>query len=356
MIYANGALTYADEMNQQVESIDFRGTREFQRAESFYAAAEARMTGMLVHSGTMEAQSFFLSGVYLMATMRPLAAWRMFVQALTCCQIILSGADDPNNPDQHQYGLQQSLYWTVFKSEIELRLELNITRNHPIFDLSYPEFYPSPPRAISSERESSVWYYYLAEIALRRLANRALNTFHRSRPIITSSVASSMVENLESQAAHWSASLPSVLKPEVSTSPEAPESLRTVLRYILNGHLTDCYEMIYWHFLAHFFEEDTPSTLPSIEANASKALHICMQRIRSDAYGFRKRHHGSFLMLRSCTRSALTLLAASRNPHLHPLLPSGWQGAVDQVKGLLRFWQRECPDAADRLAILERLT
>jgi hypothetical protein len=337
-------------LRSQAESIDFRNTRDFNRAEGFYHAAEARMTGMLVNSGTIEAQCFFLSGVYLMTTMRPLAAWRMFVQALTCCQVLLSGADDPNNP------AQQSLYWTCFKSELELRLELNITRNHPVFDLSYPEFYPSPPRAISSDKESSVWYYYLAEIALRRLANRTLNTFHRSKPIISSPVASSMVENFENQALSWLSSLPSVLRPEVSNTPEVDERLETVLRYILNGHLIDCYEMMYWHFLSHYFEEDPPSVSRSIESNASKALQTCMQRIRSDAYGFHRRHHGSWLMLRSCTRSALTLLAASRNTYLIGLLPHGWQGAVNQVKGLLHFWRSECPDAADRLSLLERLT
>lgn len=309
---------------------------------------------MLFKSGIIEAQCFFLSGVYLMTTMRPLAAWRMFVQALTCCQVLLSGVDKTGGAEQRQIGLQQSLYWTCFKSELELRLELNITKN-PVFDLSYPDFYPSPPRAIHSDKEV-VWYYYLAEIALRRLGNRVLNTFHKNKPIITSSVAGSMVQNFENQAANWLSSLPAALKPEVSAESARDGRLETVLRYILNGHLIDCYEMMYWHFLAHFFEEDTPSTSQTIETYASKALQICVQRIQSDSFGFRRRHHGTWLMLRSCTRSALVLLAASRNPHLHSLLPQGWQGAVDQVKGLLRFWQQESQDAADRLEVVEHMS
>lgn len=312
------------------------------------------MSPFLITSGIMEVQCFFLSGVFLRTTMRPLAAWRMFVQALSCCQILLSDAEKAEGPQQLQIGLRQSLYWTCFKSELELRLELNVTKN-PVFDLSYPDFYPSPPRAIHSDKEI-VWYYYLAEIALRRLGNRVLNTFHKNKPIITSSVASSMVQNFENQAANWLSSLPSVLKPEASNEPQRDERLETVLRYILNGHLIDCYEMMYWNSLAHFFEEDTPSTSEAIESHAAKALQICMQRIRSDSFGFRRRHHGTWLMLRSCTRSALILLAASRNPHLHELLPHGWQGAVEQVKGLLLFWGQESPDAANRLNVLAQMT
>jgi hypothetical protein len=347
--------------------MEFRHSREFQRAQSYFHAAQSRMSSMLCTSGILEAQCFFLSGVYLMATMRPLAAWRMFVQALTCCQVLMSTSEhhDPTSG----VGLQQSLYWTCFKSELELRLELNITRN-PIFDLTYPSFYPSPPRAIHADKEV-VWYYYLAEIALRRLGNRVLTTFHKQKPAIRSAIAASMVQNFENQASNWLASLPPALKLDSSHRNESithhdTAQLETSLRYILNAHLIDCYEMMYWHFLAHYFDSppsDTVSPLspaapstPQIETYAAKALQVAIQRIHADSYGFRQRHHGSWLMLRSCSRSALVLLAASRHPSLRKLVPRGWQDAVESVKGLLRFWADECADARARLRIVEELS
>jgi hypothetical protein len=40
--------------------------------------------------------------------------------------------------------------------------------------LTYPALFPSPPTGLKPEEEA-VWYFYLAEIALRRLGNRILN-------------------------------------------------------------------------------------------------------------------------------------------------------------------------------------
>jgi hypothetical protein len=73
---------------------------------------------LLCRSGVIEAQCFFLAGVYLMSTIRPIEAWKMFVQALACCQ----GFHDHRNTGDSQHEevrqLQQSIYWTCFKSEL----------------------------------------------------------------------------------------------------------------------------------------------------------------------------------------------------------------------------------------------
>lgn len=74
---------------------------------------------LLCKSSVVEAQCFFLAGVYLMATLRPLEAWKMFVQALTCCQSFVSDqpADDLEARERESR-LQESIYWTCFKSEL----------------------------------------------------------------------------------------------------------------------------------------------------------------------------------------------------------------------------------------------
>jgi len=74
---------------------------------------------LLCGSSVIEAQCFFLAGVYLMATLRPFKAWKMFVQALACCQGFCSPprASDNTLPEQERH-LQESVYWTCFKSEL----------------------------------------------------------------------------------------------------------------------------------------------------------------------------------------------------------------------------------------------
>ncbi|KAK5941977.1 Zcf27p [Knufia obscura] len=362
LIYAHGCLSFSEDLNHPTDSMAFRQTVEFKRAEHFFEAAQKRMGLLLCRSTVVEAQCFFLAGVYLMATLRPLEAWKMFVQALTCCQAFVPEQSAGEDRESEQR-LQEGIYWTCFKSELELRLELNVFDNS-IWDLTYPAFYPSPPDGLKSQREV-VWYYYLAEIALRRLGNRILNTFHRaaasthhdhsqSQPTIDIDA----VSGFEQQASDWLRSLPSVLNFEV-TGQSPGGDLVDSLKFILDGHLLDCYEMLYWPFLTEIILHGLPSGTnnnqsQALEQLSLKSLHICVQRIHKNEHGFFARHHGTWLMLRSCTRSALVLLAARKDSVLVNLLPQDWEAAVWKVAKMLRFWRNESRDCEDRLRVIER--
>lgn len=173
LVYAHGCLTFSDHPRSQSESSDVRRTRDFQNAEAYFEAALKRM-GVLFYDCTLiQAQCFFLAGVYLMATLRPLAAWKMFAQALTCCQTFVPDAKDTNLSIDRQLELYKSIYWACFKSELELRIELNVYENST-WDLAYPEFYPLPREEIRTHKQA-IWFYYLGEIALRRLSNSMLH-------------------------------------------------------------------------------------------------------------------------------------------------------------------------------------
>ena len=195
-----------------------------------------------------------------------------------------------------------------------------------------------------------MWYYYLAEIALRRLGNRILNFFHKHNQwkIDTDAVA-----GFEQQAADWIRSLPGVLNFELPGQSPGGD-LSDNLKFILDGHLLDCYEMLYWPFLTEAILNGLqPGGGQALEQLAYKALHICVRRIHKNEGGFFARHHGTWLMLRSCTRSALVLLAARKDPGLSSLLPKDWDIAVWKVVKMLNFWRNESRDCEDRLRIIE---
>ena len=99
----------------------------------------------------------------------------------------------------------------VLSSPIEIRVELNLLESS-ISNIKYPDMFPSPPNMESalatevlpspvsseiaspsvpeqtcqqphqdrsySESQKNSWYYYLSEIALRRIGNNVLNTFY----------------------------------------------------------------------------------------------------------------------------------------------------------------------------------
>lgn len=173
-------------------------------ADSYYNMARKRFG--LLEDGLLAPQCHFLAGIYLMYKLQPLAAWPQFHMASTLCYIYLQcesrradgTPEDRNTLDRR---LEQSLYWSCYKSECELRVELNLP-NSSLPELNYPDTLPTPPmfdafltgnvehspggisdqtsprkRYTSSASEES-WFYYLTEITLRRISNGVLSTFY----------------------------------------------------------------------------------------------------------------------------------------------------------------------------------
>lgn len=150
--------------------------------------------------------------------------------------------------------------------------------------------------------------------------------------------------------------MPEALVLEQATRQDRDESEKhAALRFILSGHLLDCYEMMYWPFTVKAISGrlgDENSSQACLLAR--RGFEVCIKRIKENESGFRHRHHGTWLMLRSCTRSALLLLAAARSGQ-GVMLPKDWEESVAKVMDLLRYWKEETKDTADKLEVLEAL-
>jgi hypothetical protein len=109
---------------------------------------------------------------------------------------------------------------------------------------------------------------------------------------------------------------------------------------------------MYWHFLA---EAIYGRAQEKSEIFLRKGLKVCVDRIQQNQTGFYHRHHGTWLMLRSCTRSALVLLAAERSADLVHLLPPGWEENIFEVIKMLKFWKDESSDVLRMLEIVQVL-
>ena len=217
-----------------------------------------------------------------MYTLRPVLSWQYFFHASTLLQLHLKatysiGESRIESPRASPGGLsaaerktkrlEQSLYWSCFKSECEFRVELPF----PQSELSlgeYPNLFPSPPssnpkansrtsasyhlhgNSSSNEdmapesldsfhayskmneehelrghakhlyNEEESWYYYLTEIALRRIGNRIINSFFcqdRSswlniKPFLR------IAQEFQVQVSSWSAHLPPAMQHFETTS------------------------------------------------------------------------------------------------------------------------------------------
>ena len=252
-----------------------------------------------------------------MYTLRPLQSWNYFFQASNFTQLHLRmthGLSDSfakvlsapsqalSSTDRKARRIEQSLYWSCFKSECEFRVELPM----PQSDISlgeYPALFPSPPspgpvtrdaeaapasssaegitdqdlelrqHAMRLCNEEESWYYYLTEIALRRIGNRIINTFFPTpdraswltniRPLLR------MAQEFEAQVSSWSAHLPPAMQQyETSSMIRAPhlnftgEGARSYvsreLSWAVDNRLLEMQTWLYQPFLYYLIHAGLP--------------------------------------------------------------------------------------------------
>uniref|UniRef100_A0A8H7TND1 Transcription factor domain-containing protein n=1 Tax=Bionectria ochroleuca TaxID=29856 RepID=A0A8H7TND1_BIOOC len=371
-----------------------RNKERLERAEAYFQMAQRRI-GMLHHANSLiSAQCSFLTAVYLMSTLRIMAAWKAFSQAGTQCvgwlaarghiqdsmdghtsEIILHKTTS-GDIEQH---MEDSLYWSCLKSELELRTELGLPGSS-LNEMKYTHLYPSPPspRQLSSgrmrpdsaafrERENleTGWFFYLAEIALRRIMNEALSSRYwagswYSTPGWWATTGErefqQYVEKYEVKLETWQNMLP----PSMAFPRESSGKIGDTLKAILRSHLVDILDVLYFPAVQAVCCQPIQELTSSVIGIAKKALDNAMYRITISEEGYWVRHQGTWLMLRTCSRSALQLLAvafrARSESSLSQILPPEWEHSVIKVIGAIEYWEPESPDLTVLLECLRNLT
>ncbi|KAG5978271.1 hypothetical protein E4U55_006309 [Claviceps digitariae] len=384
------------------------GSQAYADSQVFFQAAQKRIGLLLIRSDIVGAQCLFLSGIYMMMVFQPIYAWRFFSQALAACQHlpflaraqdVVSTQDmlaqDTSTPDDVSNAAasvermsrrdtqEQAVYWSSWKSERELRTELSL----PDFDdidhsgtTLYPPFFPAPPAPApaspdddggpgsEAQRSKASWLFYLAEISLRRLTSRLCREVMSLRRRYASNttfldVLADMTPEYEAQAQQWSDNLPGELSVRSAIDDDG------IARSVLRGKLINLYEMLYWPFVmaslgccgrarcayySHHPRRDRTAPTTVLKAQfvelARRGLDTHMHQIRANEPGFFHRHHGGFFMIRACSRSALTLVAAAKSDMS---MPGGWREAVYKVINMLGYWEEEDGDVAGWRARLE---
>lgn len=185
------------------------------------------------------------------------------------------------------------------------------------------------------------------------------------------------------------------LPPSMRFSATSTEPLYDILPWVLRGHHIDVIEILRFPAILVILNNRKlrPSAvnanLPSVCSEttsqlAKEYLESAVRRIEANAEGLLHRHQGSWLTMRSCTRSALALLALklhcqsesqsncsedqvpedTRANNLTPsrvplqadfILPSRWRHAVILVSSMLKAWESESPDVGRLRLVVEGL-
>ncbi|KAK9802103.1 putative Zn(2)-C6 fungal-type domain-containing protein [Seiridium cardinale] len=366
------------------------------QANAYFIEAQRRIGLVYLESSLLVLQCSFLTSVFLMSTLQIFAAWKSFSQTGTQCLGWLAARGRvhasatslaPPVGDQfeiHNRYVEESIYWSCLKSELlsapspsttlsdELRTELGLPGSS-LNEMRYPNVYPSPPISVplawdtseTTERSRTelelAWFFYLAEIALRRIMNDALSIrYSPSSWYFTKTWWKnqeenqfvSYVEEFTQKLQSWYNTLP----PSMFFSQDPTTGAGDILRGILRGHLVDIREVVYFPSLRALMSQPFHDLGSHTLQIARQALENDLHRIMECQEGFYVRHQGTWLMIRTCTRSCLHLLAVGlrglREPQIASLLPDGWKPAVGSILRLIDYWQDESPDLATLLRTL----
>lgn len=341
--------------------------------------------------------------VYLMYTLRPMLSWQHFHQAAITYQLYLktngrlldnfeiieqshSVLQPGSAAFRKQSRLEQRLYWSCFKSEAEFRVELPLPQSE-IADYDFPKLFPSPPSPpapapyvtsvsdphstadrphVSHDeagthddktvRQTESWYYYLTEVALRRIGNRVINTFFASsreswmciEPYLDIAV------EFEAQVSSWYANLPPTMQRyETNSTIRAPrresvagieiDAVSQELSWATENRLLEMRSWLYQPFL-YYLIHAKPQRVPSqplaspvlASSNRSASLapepagvlwNLILRGIECnltilETRSVPHRHHGLWYDLRAIMCASLILLAIVRSGNID-LIPGG---------------------------------
>ncbi|KAJ4985190.1 vegetative cell wall protein gp1 [Stagonosporopsis vannaccii] len=345
-------------------------TPGYQTAESYYTAACKRL-GLLKNT-LIATECYFVAGVYEMYSLRPLQAAISFNRACVTFQTLTwMRSEYYATEDQLGKARASRLYWSCLKSEHETSIEIRFPSSG-LTKLNYTSHFPAPPLATTSEDfyrmhsdfdldlESTSparihsefeegWYYYLADIAARRILQRVISSSYDAgesawlnRPLQT---LFQTAEELDRQLLEWHRTLPEIISFDQDVTAD------TELSYHLQARALEIRERIYRPFLfrsihrpEHVTEDQTTSQFVRLHAS------ICAQLIHH--WDVRHRHHGTWLMARQSFTSALLLVAAQRSG-IREADEASCERSIQHTLATLRFWEAEAPDLKASRLILE---
>ncbi|PTB36174.1 uncharacterized protein TrAFT101_000141 [Trichoderma asperellum] len=381
------------------------GTASRQKAQSYYEYARRRF-GLLGISLT-SCHCYFLSGVYLLYTLRPIEAWQAFSQASSQYTVYLKclatrrvtqttdPIDSDQIPDEHdchddlRHCLEQRLYWSCVKSENDMCSEVELPRS-ALHALNFPYQFPSPPTpksvdglddrqyfdtsASSATTVSSVsshtvdipdfkeihensWFNYLSELSLSKLSVRVDQAFYSGPPSAWASMdildMISTARTFEKQIEQWQETLPGTI-----SCFNKPLNLPTVSEFQLAPWLRSANIKLrvyrpFLYLLAHGQDRDW-SINESLTQLAEKAVLICLDPLFN--LGLRHRHAGAWLRCRDTACRAMILVCAARIGLLSRMaLEQQAQEALKICIAHMRYWEAEAEDIRVARQALERM-
>ena len=294
---------------------------------SYFAAAWSLLPNLITRNDVLSAQCHILAAAFLMYLVRPLEAWNLLYNTSMKLQLLLSSPD--NIPTQLKE-LSERVYWNALMIESDLLAELDLPHSGVVqfeesmrLPRSFPYDSVTPGGGDESPGNDDLWYF-LAEIALRRLLNRVSHLIyshtHRRSNTFTIASLEPVAGELDYQLTQWYESLPAPVKFPRERLP-AQDQIQTVLRL----RYFACRTIIFRPYIQAVLADENAAHEPGVQEACRKCLEACIRQVE-----YITAHHEGHLPYLwqgalSIMSQTLLLMAATLNNTLAALLPPAHQ-------------------------------
>ncbi|KAL0472370.1 C6 finger domain-containing protein [Neurospora intermedia] len=291
----------------------------------YFTAAWALLPGMMTSNSVLAAQCHLLAAAYLFYLVRPLEAWNLLCTTSTKLQLLLM---TPNRVPVDQRELSERIYWNALLFESDLLAELDLPHSGVV---AFEENVGLPCGFEGDEQEAvgrdDLWYF-LAEIALRRLLNRVSQLIYSKDSLASTTNLEPIVTELDFQLTQWYESLPLPLQfPFTRTM--LPDPVQTVLRL----RFFACRTIIYRPYILAVLDNEQAILDPSVRDACTKCLEASIRQLEHISA-----HHAGHMPYLwqgalSIVSQTLLIMGATMSPSLNSILVSlvSHRDVIDQI-------------------------
>lgn len=278
----------------------------------YFTAAWSLLPGMMTANNVLAAQCHLLAAAYLFYLVRPLEAWTLLCTTSSKLQLLLM---TPARIPEDQRELLERIYWNALLFESDLLAELDL----PHSGVVQMEEHVGLPGGFQGEESEAVGrddlWYFLAEIALRRLLNRVSQLIYSKDSMASTTSLEPVVAELDLQLTQWYESLPSVLQfPFTRTL--LPDPVQTVLRL----RFFACRTIIYRPYILAVLDNEHAVLDPSVRESCHKCLEASIRQL--EHIGAHHAGHMPYLWqgALSVVSQTLLVMGATMSPSLSSIL------------------------------------
>ncbi|KAI0403732.1 hypothetical protein F4802DRAFT_276068 [Xylaria palmicola] len=291
----------------------------------YFTAAWSLLPGMMTANSVLAAQCHLLAAAYLFYLVRPLEAWNLLCTTSSKLQLLLMA---PTRVPDDQRELLERIYWNALLFESDLLAELDLPHSGVV---QFEENVGLPGGFQGEESEAvgrdDLWYF-LAEIALRRLLNRVSQLIYSKDSMASTTSLEPVVAELDFQLTQWYESLPLALQfPFTRTTLADP--VQTVLRL----RFFACRTIIYRPYILAVLDNEQAVLDPAVRESCHKCLEASIRQLEHISA-----HHAGHMPYLwqgalSIVSQTLLVMGATMSPSLSNILLTlvPHREALDQI-------------------------